>query len=231
MSSIIDIIGAMFIGGMLMLIAMNASDTAAREFFNQNSDAITQANLSQISDIIGFDLKKMGFGIAETDTIVFTAEDDHLKFTTHLNSHPDYNINLSGVNYIDQIPDTIEYTISTAETITYGTVSITLFNIHRRIRIPPSVDVSYVVGQSGNSNPFTYLDQMGNATTNISAIANVELQLSAFNSEVVLSPELVMESLDMGDATTQELQERELRLILRPAYWKQTRYSARNLKR
>ena len=216
---------------MLLLIAMTASDTATREFFNQNSDAITQANLSQLSDVIGYDLKKMGFGILETDTVIFAAGGTRLKFISQLNSHPNYRIDLSGMNFTDQIADTIEYTVTVADTISYGTVSITLFDINRRIRIPPSIDVNYVVGQTGNSNVFSFLDQMGSPTTNIASIANVEIQLSAFNSEVVLSPELVMENLDMGDATTQELQERELRLILRPAYWKQTRYSARNLKR
>ena len=65
MATLIDIIGGIFIGGFLLLIALSATDTATTEFFNYNSDAIMQQNLAKTSKIIQYDLRKMGYGIPE----------------------------------------------------------------------------------------------------------------------------------------------------------------------
>ena len=48
MATLIDIIGGIFVGGFLLLIALSATDTATTEFFNYNSDAIMQQNLAVI---------------------------------------------------------------------------------------------------------------------------------------------------------------------------------------
>jgi hypothetical protein len=221
----------MFVGGMLLLIATTSSDQAAQSFFNQNSDFITQANLSKISDIIGYDLKKMGYGVEEADTVVFVAQANQLKYITHLNSHPVYRMNLDGVNHTDTIADTIEYTVSATDTIEYGLTSIVIYNIQRRLRIPPSVDIDYSIGTVANEDIFTYLDQAGNPTLNLMAVSSVELQLVAYNAEVVLSPELVMQNVNPSDSTLRDFQEKELLRILRPSYWKESRFTSRNLNR
>ena len=232
MSSVLDILGATFVGGMLLFMAISASDVGMQEYYTQNADAITQQNLANISAIINYDLRKMGFGIPEEDSTLIVAQSTRLKFVAQLNSHPAYRMDISGVNYLDQIADTIEYVVDGADTVRYGSIVVTRFRVNRIISIPPSTVETTSLGEVASDSIFSFYDQAGNSTNNLALINGVEVQLSAYNPEIILSPELVMKRIleDTGGQSN-NLIEREVRRLLRPAYWKQTRYSARNLKR
>jgi hypothetical protein len=103
MTAMIDVIGGLFIGGFLLLIALTATDTATTEFFNYNADAIMQQNLANTSEIIQYDLRKMGFGIPEAfqSSILQVATGNRLKFLAHLNSDPDAMVNIPAVTTIN----------------------------------------------------------------------------------------------------------------------------------
>jgi hypothetical protein len=109
MATMIDIIGALFIGGFLLLIALTATDNATTECFNYNYDAIIQQNLARVSSTIQYDLRKMGYGIPEYDyqKILQIATGNHLKFISHLNSDPEARVNISAVAWLDNIVDSI----------------------------------------------------------------------------------------------------------------------------
>ncbi len=231
MGTLLDIIVSLVIGGSMLLIAITATHSTTQEFFNLNSDAIVQNQLTRISNIMEFDLRKMGFGIPESqlNTILQTTKSNHLKFIAQLNYDPDSRIQISGVNTFDSVSDTVEYKITPYETISFKDTSITLYNINRKVTISGIATSNMGIGKIGNNNVFRYLDQTGKPTTVKTSMKMVEVTLSAFNPRVVLSPELVMSKI--GTNQDVEFRKRELRRILRASYWRQIRLVSKNLKR
>lgn len=231
MTALLDIVISTLIGGTLLLIALTATDTATQEFFNLNSDAIVQYQLTGVTNIIEFDLRKMGFGIPEAKMgeIIQTYQPNHLKFISQLNMDSNSHLDISGVSTYDTTPDTIEYHINTYETISFKDTSVTLYDINRKVTIAGITSNSMNIGKIGNNNVFRYLDQVGQPTGVPSAIKMVEVTLTAFNPRVVLSPELVMQRV--GTIQDVEFRKQELRRILRASYWRQTRLVSKNLRR
>jgi hypothetical protein len=231
MATLIDIIGGIFIGGFLLLIALSATDTATTEFFNYNSDAIMQQNLARTSEIIQYDLRKMGFGIPEAfqSTILNVATSNRLKFLAHLNSDPDATVNIAAVTTFDNIVDTIEYVALPFDSVTYYDTTVTTYQIQRTLKISPNYSHTMTVGVIGNQQVFRYLDQIGNETAFIPATRMVEVTLTAFNPRIFLSRDWVDSKLT--DPTNVAVREKELRRLLRASYWRQTRLISRNLRR
>ena len=215
MATLIDIIGGIFIGGFLLLIALTATDTATTEFFNYNSDAIMQQNLAKTSEIIQYDLRKMGYGIPEGDqnTILNVATGNRLKFLTHLNSDPEARVDIAAVATIDNIVDTIEYVALPFDSVDYYDTTVT----------------TMTVGVIGNQRVFRYLNYLGDETAYIPATRMVEVTLTAFDPRVFLSRDWVDSKLT--DPSNAELRKKELRRLLRASYWRQTRLISRNLSR
>ena len=87
MSSYLDILSGTIIGGMVMLIALTASDLGLRRMYNHNADEILQSNLKRITQVIEFDLRKMGFGVPDDElpNIIQIKDPDRLKFLVQLN--------------------------------------------------------------------------------------------------------------------------------------------------
>jgi len=228
-SSLLDIISASLIGGILLIVAISASDNGTQEFFNQNSDQIMQSNLTQMSRIIRSDFNKMGFGIPETDTVVFVSTQSRFKYIAQLNQHPDYNMLVDGVTYFDNIPDTIEYEIALDDTFSIADLTVSQYNVTRTVKMPPSASESFVIGKIGNLSVFEYFDVLGNPVLLPEDVRNVEAQFSTINPRIILSPELVLQ--DLGSIADQQRRTQELKRLLRPSYWKQVRFASRNLRR
>ena len=231
MGTYLDILGGFFVMGFLLLIAFRASDTATTEFFNYNSDAIVQQNIAQLSGVIQYDLRKMGYGIPESQqsTILQIAQPSHLKFLAHLNGDTECRIPLPGNTVIDDVPDTIEYVVQPLETINYGDTSITTYRVTRKIKISTGYSENMMVGVIGNSNVFNYLDQIGNPVPMVEATKMIEVTLTAFNPRVVLSPDYISEQI--SGISDPQFRRRELRRLLRASFWKQTRLISKNLRR
>ncbi|RMG40423.1 MAG: hypothetical protein D6732_03260 [Methanobacteriota archaeon] len=231
MGTMLDIVTAMFVGGFLLLISITATDTLNQEFLNHHSDAIVQQNLTSITNTLEFDLRKMGFGIPEAmkDEIIQTASLNNLKFLAQLNLNASTYVKIPGVSTYDDTPDTIEYTISPYETVSFKDTSVTLYSVQRRIAITGITTSTMDIGRIANNDVFRYLDQLGDTTSVLQAIKMVEVTLTALNPKVVLSPELVMQRV--GTIQDIEFRKRELRRILRASYWRQARLVSKNLKR
>jgi hypothetical protein len=219
MAVLIDIISATVIGGMILLLVITVTDSGIRQFFNYNADAIIQNQLAHIAYITEYDLRKMGCGIHEVfqGTILQVAQANHIKYLSQLNFQT------------DNIPDTIEYKITAAETIDYGDTSLTLYNLTRIVKISSQSPQSITIGKIGNSNVFKYLDQIGNPAPIIQATKMVEVTLVTYNPAVVLSPEFVNTELD--SVTRAAVRKKELQRLLRPSFWRQTRLVSKNLRR
>jgi len=219
MTSLLDIIGASILGGMVLILVLTVTDSGTREFFNYNADAIVQANLAHMAYLAENDLRKMGFGINESQqgTILQIALPNRLKYLSQLNMHQ------------DSVPDTIEYYILQDEIIDYGDTILTMYNVFRSIKIPQYSGENMEIGKIGNNNVFRYLDQIGQPVEVISATKMVEVTLVSFEPRIVLSPEFVTTQLD--SISRADLRKRELRRLLRPSFWRQTRLVSKNLRR
>ncbi len=230
MGSILDYIMATIIGGAILLITITVTDTGTREFLNYNSDAITQINLANMSGTIEYDLRKMGYGIPEGSQVIFKAEPNHIKFIAHLNREFDYFGHT--IPHRDNIPDTIEYIVSLAETIDYGDTVLRTYKITRILKITGEGNRATDIGRIGNHRVFRYLDQIGNPVdpgTELIATKMVEVTLTMFNPRVVLSPELVRK--EVSSIQDREFRKMELRRLLRTSFWRQTRLVSKNLRR
>jgi len=208
-----------------------ATDTLTTEFYNYHADAITQNNLANISNIMQQDIRKMGYTIPEAQigSILQQATPDHLNFITNLNLDADYYAYNHGNLHQDDIPDTIDYQITPYETITYFDTSLTTYKVLRTIKVSQEAIDSSMIGITGNLDVFRYLDQIGQETSVIPAIKMVEVTLTAYDPRIVLSRDYVMSQLDtVQDA---RYREGELRRLLRPSYWRQTRLVSKNLRR
>ncbi len=231
MSALLDIAGSAVLGGLLLLIAITAADTATQEFVNYQSDAIVQQNLTQMSRILEYDLRKMGFGVpeAQVNNILQIGRPNRLRFIAQLNLNPDSYAPIPGVTGFDDIPDTIEYTITRADTTNFLDTVIVMYDINRRTASSAGVSETIIIGRIGNNNVFRYLDQIGRPTAVLMAARMVEVTLTAFNPRVMLSPEMVRS--DLRNIRDRQFRKRELRRLLRASYWRQTRLVSKNLRR
>ncbi|MDP3684438.1 MAG: hypothetical protein Q8S01_10945, partial [Ignavibacteria bacterium] len=88
-STILDIIGAFVIGGILLLTLFRVNDTTVQNYFYYNSDFILQRDLVDIILIVESDLRRIGY-CADPDnltlpneTILF-ADSNAISFVTDL---------------------------------------------------------------------------------------------------------------------------------------------------
>lgn len=232
MGAMLDIITASMIGGFLLIILLTATDTITTESYNYHADAITQRNLSNIATIMQADIRKMGFDVSEgvINQIVQRHDEDKLIFVSQLNKFQDYYIHEHGnLHWGDDTPDTIEYAIQPHETITYWDTSIVTYKVMRRATISQEGTRTGLIGVIGNNDVFRYLDMYENETNDPGQIAIVELTLTAFDPRIILSREYVQSTVDTSKG--KEYRDRELRRLLRPSYWRQTRLVSKNLVR
>ena len=231
MGAILDIVTASFIGGFLLVILLTATDTITTESYNYHADAITQQNLSNIATIMQTDIRKMGFNIPEgmKSQIVQTHDVNRLKFIAQLNQFQDYYMHEHGNVHKDAVPDTIEYIIQPFENITYWDTTIVTYQVIRRAVVSQEVTNTSMIGVLGNNDVFRYLDKFENDTNNPVMMVIVELTLTAYDPRIILSREYVESIIDTTNG--EAYRDRELRRLLRPSYWRQTRLVSKNLDR
>jgi hypothetical protein len=231
MSSYLDIIGGTILGGMIMLITLTASDLGIRSMYNHNADVVMQQNLRQLTDVVEFDLKKMGFGVPEAQLpqVIQVHEPDHFKFLVQLNMDPDASYKLPGILTYDQQIDTIEYKIISGPTFTVGDSTIVLYRVLRNVKIRGGSTHSFMLGLVSNNQVFNFYDQSGNKTTTTQAIRVVSVNLAALNPDVVLTPDYV--SANLNEIRDIEYRRKELQRILQPTFWQYRKMVLQNMLR
>jgi len=213
LASLLDIISAILIGSILLLVSIKAMDAGLQYFVNHNADAIVQDELISLTQILQDDLRKMGYGIPEADqsTIIQNAQSDNIKFLALLNS-------------ADAVPDTVEYSISTSDTVAIIDTSIVTFRLNRNVKITGDSTVSGDVGIITNNAVFTYLDQSGTETAVTQSIKMVEVTLVAINPSIYVSSDVLA-------ADNAEDRMVEIRKLMQESFWRQTRVISKNLRR
>ncbi len=85
-STLIDILGSVVIGGMLLLILLRINDIAVRKSFTFTGDAILQKNLVEIVKLLEYDFRRMGYNsdwanIDPTVSAILLADSTAISFT------------------------------------------------------------------------------------------------------------------------------------------------------
>ena len=153
MATILDIVASTIIGGLILIMALNLMDTTNQYFYGQNDDLIVQQNLTSLTEILEFDLRKMGLGVPEGTTTILAADSVQLKYLGDIDSN--------------WVLDTLEYFLGSYSQVSH-TKNPNDRYLYRRINnTPPGGYIAGTVTQFS----FNYLDQDG-ALVDVSSPAN-----------------------------------------------------------
>ena len=96
-STIIDVLGSLIIGGLLLLILMRLNGTVTEHYYITGSDRNLQRALAETAILIEKDFRKMGFcadpyKITETMDIVIVGDSDFISFYTDVDKDENLDI-------------------------------------------------------------------------------------------------------------------------------------------
>ena len=99
-STIIDILGSMIIGGILMLIAWRLSDAATEKTYNNSGELALQQNLATLAEMIEHDFRKIGYcadwnKLPDPTRAILSADTSGIRFLTDVDSDG----NLDSISY------------------------------------------------------------------------------------------------------------------------------------
>jgi len=99
-STIIDILGSIIIGGILMTIAWRLSDAATEKTYNNSGELALQQNLATVAQIIEWDFRKIGYcadwnKLPDPTKAILYADTSAIKFLTDV----DADGNLDSIYY------------------------------------------------------------------------------------------------------------------------------------
>ena len=99
-STLLDIIGSMIIGGILLSIAWRLSDTATEKTYNNSGDLSLQQNLATIAQMLEYDFRKIGYSadwnkLPDPTKAILYADSSSIKFLTDIDSDG----NLDSIRY------------------------------------------------------------------------------------------------------------------------------------
>lgn len=93
-TTILDILGSVIIGGVLMTIAFRFSDTITEKTYNNNGELTIQQNLAVAAQIIEYDFRKIGYCanwnlIPDPTKALLYADTSEIKFYSDIDSDGD----------------------------------------------------------------------------------------------------------------------------------------------
>jgi hypothetical protein len=119
-SVILDILGSMVVGGILLLTLFRMNDSATRNTYNFSGELIVQQNLVTSVEVLEYDFRKIGFcedpaklPHPEEDAILY-ADTSEIKFLTDLMITPFGSTDPKG----DGTLDTLKYFLGAASELT-----------------------------------------------------------------------------------------------------------------
>jgi len=90
-STLIDVLGSIVIGGMLMLILFRLNDAAVANSFRYNGELIVQKNLVEVVNLLEYDLRKIGYcavweNLPNPSKYIVSADSTSIKYLTDTDS-------------------------------------------------------------------------------------------------------------------------------------------------
>lgn len=139
-STLIDIVGSMVIGGMLMLILFRLQDTATKNSYNYGGEAIVQQNLVEIVQLLEHDFRKIGYcrdwtQIPNPSKAILSADSTSISYLTDLDDDgkvDSLRYYLGSKNELSETPnpnDRMLYRVENGGTPTGANLGVTQFNL------------------------------------------------------------------------------------------------------
>lgn len=93
-TTLLDIMGSVIIGGVMMTIAYQLSDTITERTYNHSGELTIQQNLATVAQIIEFDFRKIGYCknwnlIPDPTKALLYADSSEIKFYTDIDNDGD----------------------------------------------------------------------------------------------------------------------------------------------
>lgn len=90
-STLIDILGSIVIGGMLMMILFRLNDAAVSNSFQFGGELLIQKNLVEVVDLLEFDLRKIGYcadwkNLPNPSKYIVAVDSNRIKYLTDVDS-------------------------------------------------------------------------------------------------------------------------------------------------
>ncbi len=202
-ATILDIIGSVIAGGFLLLILARTNASAIQNTYNNNSDLITQQNLSTVVMLLENDFRKIGYmgdwtkaGQIDPTKAILYADSTRIKFIGDINNNG--------------IMDTVYYYVGPTSELS-GTPNPNDRILYRSVTSTNSSNNTLTKSGSIGITQFglTYFDDFGHQLsfpiTVPGTIAEIQITLQVQNTEAY-----------NGQYVT--------------SYWRQIRLAARNLK-
>src|SRR4030065_2216700 len=155
MNLLLDLVGSVIIAGIMLLMMLNAHIYQANTRFASDSELQLQQNASTLSDILSYDLRKIGY---EYDDNPFLHTDS---------GKVSYYADMDR----DGTPDIVTYTISdpsAAKSTTNPNDRVLLRQVNDEISGGPSLGLTKL--------KFSYFDEFGNTTSDFDKIEYVRAE-------------------------------------------------------
>lgn len=99
-STIIDIMGSMIIGGILLTITLRLNDSATGKTYNNSAELSLQENMATVAQIVETDFRKIGYcadwnKFPDPSKAVVYADESSIKFLTDI----DYDTNMDSIRF------------------------------------------------------------------------------------------------------------------------------------
>lgn len=123
-STIIDILGAMIIGALLLLILLRLNGSVTEKYYTYGNDRNLQRSLAETAILIEKDFRRMGFcadpyKITEALDIVIVADSDFISFYTDV----DKDENLDVITYFLSDTNALAATVNPRDRILYRQIN------------------------------------------------------------------------------------------------------------
>ena len=110
-STLIDILGSIVVGGMLLLILFRLNDAAVANSFQYNGEVIVQRNLVEIVGLLEYDFRKIGYcrdwqAIPDPSKSIIKADSTSITFLTDEDSDGVVDIMTYYLGSIDELAHT-----------------------------------------------------------------------------------------------------------------------------
>jgi len=204
MQYLLDYLAAAILGSALLLIMINANDTAAENQSVYNGEALVQEMLVQTASLLEGELRNMGVGVPETDKSILWADTTYIRFL--------YDVDRDGT------VDTVSYFVgTTAEML--GTPNELDRPLYRRIDSGAPLMVGSVTGFA-----LRYLTKLGAliptpvSSAQLGEIHAVEVTMEIQNPYAMMRTDGTVAA---GERTA----------LYSSSLWQQTRLASQNMRR
>ncbi len=158
MSSYLNLIGSILIGGLVFLMLNRFNSSISENSHEKTLAATTMQNAASIVRLIEFDFNRMGLGVASTTPVIRLADSSRITFLSDI----DANGNVDSIKYILSIPDSARQTVNPRDRILY-----------RLMNTQSQKDAALGVTRFR----IRYLDALGNVTADLGLIRTLEITL------------------------------------------------------